>query len=133
MKRKGLTLIELMVSISILLIIITICSNILINGLITFHSISQNVNASQELKIAMDFICDTMEKGSMISIGTAKVTVDSDTIYLKNNILRFDQDQQQIACNIDSFVVEKVKENELYRISLSSGNDTRSRILSKGN
>lgn len=133
MRDKGLTLIELLIAISIFLIITTLCSDVFINEIKDFKLTSTNINSSEELKIAMDFVCDKITIGNIITTGVNQINIDRDIVYLKNNVLRYDEDQQQIACDIDSFEVQKYNANGLYKIILCSGKYTNSRYICKVN
>lgn len=133
MINKGVTLIELLIAISIFLIIATLCSDIFVNEIKDFKLTSININSSEELKIAMDFVYDKITIGNSITAGVNQITIDKDKVYLKNNVLRYDEDQQQIACNIDSFEVQKYNTKGLYKIILCSGKYTSSRFIYKVN
>ena len=121
MIKRGFTIVELMISLSIMVIIITICFNTYLLTLREFAVLEGGVDGKANVRIAMDFITERIREGRSIIFGVEDVTIDGDRIYLRNNILRHGTDSQQIANNINSFGVIRVNDGGLYKVSVVSG------------
>lgn len=126
MIKKGYTLIEVMVSLFIFFIIISL----------TLEFISFSMGLNMDLKgrssdlinatIAIDFIQDKIRTGNIEPINNYNKdrleilkTFDGSILYLKNGILRYSTDSQQITPNIDYVFVEKIS-NNLFKISVTT-------------
>jgi prepilin-type N-terminal cleavage/methylation domain-containing protein len=120
MERKGFTIVELMIALFISSIIIIICFRFFLLNLKEFNIINGEVDGNANTRIAMDFIVEHIREGHDLIIGAGDVTIDGDRIYLKNNILRHGTDSQQIAYNITSFGVVRLKSEGLYKVTIMS-------------
>lgn len=112
---------EAIVSLGIACTIISICCSIYMQSEKNIELIGNQINSMSNLRIAMDFVGDKLREGQSILIESGGVKANGSKIYLKNNILRYNTDSEQIACDISSFMVEKENDLGLYKITLVSG------------
>ncbi|TDT61964.1 PilW family protein [Fonticella tunisiensis] len=122
-KKKGFTLIEIIAALFIFSIIVAITFNFINFNNYLFSNISSSVDKKGNLRIAMDFVIEKIRNGNVIIIeeNNGKVTIDGKSIYVKNNILRYDVDSQQIAPEITDFKVFLENETSgLYRVRIVS-------------
>lgn len=122
-KKKGFTLIEIIAALFIFSIIVAITFNFINFNNYLFSNISSSVDKKGNLRIAMDFVIEKIRNGNVIIIeeNNGKVTIDGKSIYVKNNILRYDVDSQQIAPEITDFKVFHENETSgLYRVRIVS-------------
>jgi prepilin-type N-terminal cleavage/methylation domain-containing protein len=119
MNKKGFTLIEVVLSLSILCIIAVISIDFIKLNDRVFYNISDSIDRKSNLRIAMEFLYRTIRDCDSIEILSNGIKVDNERIYIKNNILRYSVDSQQIAPNITNFSVDKITDI-LYKIHISS-------------
>ncbi|SHF02401.1 MULTISPECIES: PilW family protein [Caloramator] len=126
MKKKGFTLIESIVALFIFLIIVFIS--------LDFYSFTIGINKKVgkdnsdiiNATIALDFISDKIRTDKIQLINSMNKnrleifkTSDGGILYIKNGILRFNVDSQQIVPQIDYVLVEK-KSEKLYKITITT-------------
>lgn len=119
MLRKGFTLIEVVAVVAIFLIVTTMSFNFFNFNNRIFYNICSSVDQKANMRIAMEFIYTHIRDSQTISFQNKILTVDGRRIYIRNNILRYDTDSQQVAPLITSFNIID-KGSGLYEISLLS-------------
>lgn len=120
--RKGFTLVETLASLCIIFIIALSVINLFGENNKIFKNISSDVEIKTNLRIAIDFLYNTLKEADNILIEN-DIVVDGRKIYLKKGILRYNTDSEQIAVGIDTFCVYRVKP-ALYKINVTSGEYT---------
>ncbi|WP_078695753.1 PilW family protein [Caloramator quimbayensis] len=123
MKNKGFTLIEVLLMIIVLSSITVYVMNFLFHYNNFVWKIEDNVDIQENMKIAMDFLYDSIVKAGSINIENNSIYIDGKKFYIKNNILRYDTDSQQIASGITKIEIIKISDNQnLYFIKIYSNN-----------
>lgn len=130
MKKKGFTSIELLMT----LIILSTISVYIMNFLFHYNSfvlkIEDNVDTQENMKIAMDFLYDIISKADSIKIEKDSIFIDGKKVYIKNNILRYDTDSQQIASGITKIEIEKIYDNQnLYFVKMYSNDNVQTTYI----
>jgi hypothetical protein len=124
MKNKGFSLIELIIALAFLMIICSITFDAYNNSMKSFKALSKGIDGRGNSRIALDFIVCNLKGATNISSTSNCVNLDSHKIYLKNNILRYDYDSEQVANNISGFSVVAMNKL-LYRVTVKAdGYDT---------
>jgi prepilin-type N-terminal cleavage/methylation domain-containing protein len=142
MKKKGLTLVELIISIAILSIVMTIAFNFLLSNNKIFNNTSKSVEKKQNIRLAMEYISNKIMDADKVEwyISGAKSTapltvnnisigdvpenylnIDDKKIYISGNVIRYDADTSAIVSGVYSLQIEE-KEKDLYFVKISSGN-----------
>lgn len=130
MKKKGFTLIEVLFT----LIVLSTISVYIMNFLFHYNNfvckIKDNVDTQENMKIAMDFLYDIILKADSIKIENNSIFIDGKKVYIKNNILRYDTDSQQIASGITKIEIEKIYDNQnLYFVKMYSNDNVQSTYI----
>ncbi|MBZ4662423.1 MAG: hypothetical protein JG776_105 [Caloramator sp.] len=126
MKKKGFTLVESIVALFIFLIIVLIS--------LDFYSFTFEINKKMSkdnsdlinATIAIDFISDKIRTDKIQLINSTNKnrleifkTSYGGVLYIKNGILRYNVDSQQIVPQIDYVLVEK-KSEKLYKVTVTT-------------
>ncbi|MGF7397056.1 prepilin-type N-terminal cleavage/methylation domain-containing protein [Thermoanaerobacterium thermosaccharolyticum] len=124
---KGFTLVELLVTLALLGIVISIYSSLYYSGYKSYTSTQNNIDIEQNVRYAMDYIVNQIDKGPS-SIGIIDnghgLVIDGNYIQLdtKNNKIYLDQNQgHEIATKIVEFNVS-LKNNKLLNIEIVGQN-----------
>lgn len=126
MKAKGVTLIECVVTILILSILSIIILDFYSFNIDLSDKLLNSNNDIMNSNIAMDFIIKKIRENEIYPInknnnGVLEVfkTKNNELLYVKNNILRFLTDSQQIAPDIKAVFVEDKGKN-MYSVSMET-------------
>jgi prepilin-type N-terminal cleavage/methylation domain-containing protein len=130
MRKKGFTLIEVISVVAILSIITAVSLNFFNFNNRVFYTICSSVDKKANMRIAMEFIYTRIRDSQTISFPNRILTVDGKRIYIKNNILRYDVDSQQVAPLITELNIVD-KGSGLYEISLFSEEYTLSTFVKR--
>lgn len=122
MRTKGFGLLETIISISIACIIIIIACSIYAQSEKYLGVVGDKIDSLENLRIGMDFVEDKLRGSHSVLNESEVITIDGSRVYLKNGILRYNTDGEQIASKISSFGVQKINDKGLYKITLSSNN-----------
>lgn len=138
MKKKGLTLVELIVSIAIFSIIITIVFNFLISNDKIFTSTSKSIEKKSDVRTAMEYISNQIMNANKIELHpepdlneplvinnisnddelTNYLSIDGNKIYIINNTISYNSDSDGIVSDISSIEIED-KKNDLYMVKIN--------------
>jgi prepilin-type N-terminal cleavage/methylation domain-containing protein len=143
LKRRGFTLIEVLVSISILSIIAVSTLSFVGSSDSLGRDIIERVEENMNLRIGLEYLAreiqgadsvrlikkvnysetevDEIEASSVSSNPGFYIYIDGEKLFLIKNILRRHTESQQIVSGIKSFYI-KSEEGELYTIKISSEN-----------
>jgi prepilin-type N-terminal cleavage/methylation domain-containing protein len=103
-KRKGMTLIELIVALFILSIVIMMGYSMSIFGIRNFSNQSSAVNNQSNIRYAMSYISKEIRKAESITVSDNKIKVNNTTEYkLEGNIIK--KNTNNFVQGIGSFVV----------------------------
>lgn len=123
-------LLELIIAMAMLSLLLLCCFELLISEIGYYHQTTIAANTDQNLNIALDFVCDQIAGGQSILFSGDTLTVDSNRIYIKNTVLRLNEDQQQIAKGIDHMEVVRQGQGSCYLVTLCAGEIRRTRMMS---
>jgi prepilin-type N-terminal cleavage/methylation domain-containing protein len=118
-RKRGFTLIEMLIALALLVIICSVTLGIYNNSMKSFDSLSESVDKRGNCRIALDFIVSNLKEATTISTANSCVNLDGHKIYLKNNILRYDYDSEQVASSISEFSVVALS-SFLYKITVKA-------------
>ncbi|WP_225624098.1 PilW family protein [Thermoanaerobacterium thermosaccharolyticum] len=125
--NKGITLVELLVTLALLGIVISIYSSLYYSGYKSYKSTQDNIDIEQNVRYAMNYIINQIDKGpssiNIIDNGHGLV-IDGNYIQLdtKNNKIYLDQNQgHEIATNIVEFNV-RLKNDKILNIEIVGQN-----------
>lgn len=126
MKKKGFTLIESIVSLFIFLIIVIVSLDFYGYSISLSKELNNNNSDIINANIAFDFITDKIRTGRIQLINSINnnrlevfKTSDGGILYIKNGILRYNSDSQQIVPDINYVFVEK-KSDKLYKVTITT-------------
>ncbi|MCX7695069.1 MAG: prepilin-type N-terminal cleavage/methylation domain-containing protein [Caloramator sp.] len=126
MKKKGFTLIESIVALFIFLIIVIVSLDFYGYSISLNKELNNNNSDIINANIAFDFITDKIRTGKIQLINSINnnrlevfKTSDGGILYIKNGILRFNSDSQQIVPDINYVFVEK-KSDKLYKVTITT-------------
>ncbi|SKA81837.1 hypothetical protein SAMN05443428_104124 [Caloramator quimbayensis] len=116
-----------MIEVLLMIIVLSSITVYVMNFLFHYNNfvwkIEDNVDIQENMKIAMDFLYDSIVKAGSINIENNSIYIDGKKFYIKNNILRYDTDSQQIASGITKIEIIKISDNQnLYFIKIYSNN-----------
>lgn len=132
MRKKGYTLIETLIASMICFFITIYVFNFLFYNNIFLYKIEDITNMQENMNIAADFLYENIIKSNDIRIEDSNFYIDGKRVYIKNNILRFDTDSQQIASGITKIHIKKM-EGKLYTLTLYFGSYSSTfYVLSRG-
>ncbi|MCX7885187.1 MAG: type II secretion system GspH family protein [Caloramator sp.] len=119
MKKNGYTLIEVLMATIILAVLLSYVLNFLYYYNAFIKKIESNVDIQENMKIAADFLYENIIKAQNIDVEKDFLLIDGKRIYIKDNILRYDTDSQQIASGISKIEIKKIEDiQNLYFLSL---------------
>ena len=122
---------ELMVALSMAAILMTACCSIYKQNLCEMNEIEKEIDYRANVRIAMDFLCDRIKEAKSITPGCNTIKIDSDTIYIRNDILRAADDAQQVACGIVFMEVEAVNADGLMKVIVKSNREKATTFVCK--
>ncbi|QCX32715.1 hypothetical protein FDN13_02780 [Caloramator sp. E03] len=132
MKRKGYSLIETLIAAMICSFITIYMLDFISYNNIFLYKIEDITNIQENMNIAADFLYENIIKSNDIRIEDNNFFIDGKRVYIKNNILRFDTDSQQIASGITKIQIKKMKDR-LYTLTLYFGSYSNTfYVLSRG-
>lgn len=135
-KKKGFTLVELLIVLFILGIVAAVSMDFFISSRKQYNRISDRVDKQANVRIALEFITRHIRDAKVIGVSKDSyardvLVIDGDNLYLKNdNILRFKVDSQQIASGITAFNALDMGSG-VYKITVASGDYTQSTLISQ--
>jgi prepilin-type N-terminal cleavage/methylation domain-containing protein len=135
-KKKGFTLIEVLIVLFILGIVAAVSMDFFISSRKVYSKISDGVDKQANVRIAMEFITRHIRNAKSISLskdsgGKDVLTIDGDKLYLRyDNILRFKVDSQQIASNITAFNAVDMGSG-VYKITVTSDDYSQTTLISQ--
>lgn len=132
MIKKGYTLIEVVASLAILSIITFITFDFFNHNNRIYSNINTSIDQKANVRIALEFIYSTIRDCAEIKVQNNVLTVDNKNIYVRNNILRYGTDSEQIAPFITNFQVT-YKGSGLYKVVVSSEDYILSTLVKKRN
>jgi prepilin-type N-terminal cleavage/methylation domain-containing protein len=132
MIKKGYTLIEVIASLAILCIIVFISFDFLGHSNRVYSSINTSIEEKANVRIAMEFVYSCMRDGKQIKFQNNVLTIDNKDIYVKNGILRYGSDSEQIAPLVTNIQVVD-KGMGLYKILIFSDEYLQSTFVKKRN
>lgn len=152
MERRGFTLIEIIISLSILSILIVMSLGFVYGNEKIYSSTSKDIDGNVNLRIGLEFLIneildadkvELVDKSSGREIVSKSIIVttvsgttgsylkiNGDLVYIKNSILRNDTLSQQVVSGIKAFSIEDRGEG-LYKIVISSDKSSLSTIIYK--
>lgn len=152
MERRGFTLIEIIISLSILSILIVMSLGFVYGNEKIYSSTSKDIDGNINLRIGLEFLIneildadkvELVDKSSGREIVSKSIIVttvsgttgsylkiNGDLVYIKNSILRNDTLSQQVVSGIKAFSIEDRGEG-LYKIVISSDKSSLSTIIYK--
>lgn len=105
--KKGVTLIELIIVLSILAVVITLGYSIFIFGIKNFTIQTANANNQSNVRYATSFISKEIRKADSVSISSNEITIDGTVTYkLHSNVIM--RNTNELVSDIASFNVERV-------------------------
>lgn len=151
MRKKGFTLIEIMISLCILSILVLITFNFVLYNDKNYSSSGKGIDESINLRIGLEFLVNQIASADRVelidlsgTVNAIKVTsissynpgvylkitygADVDKVYILRNILRYNTASEQIVSGIESFSIED-RGRGLYKISISSESQTLSTLI----
>lgn len=152
MERRGFTLIEIIISLSILSILIVMSLGFVYGNEKIYSSTSKDIDGNVNLRIGLEFLINEIldaDKIELIDKSSGKeivsrsilvtnvsgtigsyLKINGDLVYIKNSILRNDTLSQQVVSGIKAFSIEYRGEG-LYKIVISSDKSSLSTIIYK--
>lgn len=143
MKEKGFTLVEIIIGLSIVSIIVTICLEFYISNYRYYLKLSNEVDEEVNLRIAIEYLYDVIMSSQGVelvkNVGNIKTFVneidvesgatqpeqylfaDNKKIYIVNDIIRCDQNSNHVVSNIKEFSIKR-RGLVIYIITVKSQN-----------
>lgn len=105
--KKGVTLIELLIVLSILSIIISLAFSVIFVGTKNFSVQTANVNNQSNVRYALNIISRDIRKAESVTVSEHTITIDDSFEYkLENNELL--KGEQILATDVETFHITKV-------------------------
>lgn len=128
MKKRGITLIELIAALAFFMVIVSITFDVYNKNIKYYSDLGTSIDERANSRIALDFTAGHLRGAQIIGTASDSVSIDGHKIYLKNNILRYDYDSVQIANNITGFEVRALN-SYLFRVTISAGDYSTTAII----
>lgn len=126
MKERGYTLIEAVLSAILLSYMLIYILNFLFYNKIFMKKLEYFTDLQENMSIASDFLYENIVKAKDIKINNDSFYIDGKKVYVKNNILRFDTDSQQIAYGIKKIQIKSIENNyKLYMLTIYGENTSK--------
>lgn len=130
MRKSGFTLIETVLVLFIISLISIASLSFIQFNINLFRNMEDSIDKQSNIRIAVDFVYDRIKEAKDIKVFDDEIMLDGKRVYVKNNILRYDTDSQQIACGINQIKVYEIKNNgKLYCINVSSGDFSQTTLV----